>query len=111
MPDADSDTQDSETFDDDLDSQDAEIVDDVEFWTIGNLPFESAADSVSFDGREPIGLTFTDAASGWTITDLTFTNLTDVASVAIRTPSYRRVLEDGSTRITEDNNTRITEGD
>ena len=88
-----------------------EIVDDAEFWTISDIPFASAADTVSFDRRDPAIVSVSDTAGEWTITNILFASATDTVDITTRTDSYRRVLEDGSVRITEENNTRYTEGD
>lgn len=88
------------------------IIDEVEGWTITNMTFASASDSVTAETQTPVnGGNLSDTASGWTIPAITFESAEDSMYIEMHTDVFRRITEDGNVRVTENDDVRYIEGD
>ena len=87
-------------------------VDEASVWTLEEIGFKSASDSVTINTQTPTGITGSDTVSMWNLEEITFAGAGEVLNVNMYTETYVRVNEDGETeRITEDGLVRYTEGD
>lgn len=87
------------------------FIDEVERWTIPNIIFRGANDSVDVDTQIPTASSMSDSTSRWNIPTITFRSAEDSMYIEMHTDVFRRITEDGDIRTTENDDVRYTEGD
>lgn len=87
------------------------FIDEVERWTIPNIIFRGANDSVDVDTQIPTASSMSDSTSRWNIPTITFESAEDSMYIEMHTDVFRRITEDGDVRVTNDDDVRYTEGD
>ena len=87
------------------------FIDEVERWTIPNIIFRNANDSVDVDTQTPTASSILDSTSRWNIPTITFESAEDSMYIEMHTDVFRRITEDGDVRVTNDDDVRYTEGD
>lgn len=88
-----------------------EVEDEAEDWTLIEINFSGAGDSVNVDVKTPTTITASDVASDWQIVEIGFESVGDSVRVETYTYSFPRGTQDGNTRGTWSGDTRYTEGD